>query len=352
MVKKNIYPLVFTDCVLIEKQIYFVEFHIAALFSMDPYTGKVQYIDRLPNEMIVQVHSISKILNYKNILILIPARTSNMCIWLYDLKRESWNSIPFVDKGIRPPYEQFEYAVIYGKELFVVGCYYPAIICIDLENKKTTYYEIFENNMQLHSLGSCECIDDQLYIPSPNSNHVVMFNMKLKQHRCFCVGSESNSYSGILKSGQMFWLSPMKNTAMVKWNGMNEVTEYNLPDEFQNESGYIFNGIAVCHNGIFVYGLKNKLSFRFLPDQIESCEIIENSYLLFKQANEDCMITCDYRGNIQVILAGEKKEYICHLSDTEIERFMKEWQEELHNAKNIKLMEDDFISLERFLTVL
>lgn len=351
MSNSGVCSLFFENCVLIEDQIYFVGYHIAALFSMNLYTGKVKYIDRIPNEMIVQTHLVCTILTYKNYLILIPSRATNNFIWFYDLEKEIWSSISFEDKGIKAPYEQFEYAAIYENELFVVGCYYPAIVCIDLRDKKQTYYEIFENDFQLHSLGTCVNIENQLYIPSPISNHVIVFDMKSKGHKCLSVGNENNSYSGIAKKGEAFWLSPIKNTAVVKWDGRDGIVEYELPVEFQNESGYIFNGITLHKNKIYIYGLKEKLSFYFLDEQYKKYEIIKDSYLMFKRLNGDYLITCNYNGKIQVISEEGKKEYRLFLTETETAWIMKEWKKELQQVRNIKLTEDDFLTLDRFLTI-
>ena len=352
MINSEVCPLFFENCVLIGEQIYFVGYHIAALFSMNFYTGKVKYIDRIPNEMIVQAHLICKILNYKNSLILIPARTTNNFIWFYDLEKEIWSSISFKDKGIKAPYEQFEYAVIYEDKLFAVGCYYPAIVCIDLKDKKQTYYEIFENDFQLHSLGTCVNIENRLYIPSPISNHVIVFDMTSKRHKCLSIGSENNSYSDKKKKGEELWLSPIKNTAMVKWDGRDGIVEYGLPAEFQNESGYIFNGITLYKNKVYVYGLKEKLSFCFLNGQYKKYEIIEDSYLMCKELNEDYLITCNYNGKIQVISEEEEKEYRLFLTETETAWVMEEWKKELKQVENTNLTEDNFLTLDRFLALL
>ncbi len=352
MHKEDMFPLFFEDCVLIEEQIYFVGYHIAALFSMNLYTGELKYIDRIPNEMIAQTHLVSRILSYENYLILIPARTTNNCIWLYDLEKEIWDYILFEDKGIKAPYEQFEYAIVYKDELFVVGCYYPAIVCIDLKNKKQTYYEIFKNDFQLHSLGTCVNKENQLYIPSPTSNRVIIFDMQSKQYKLLSIGNENNSYSGIVKSGEALWLSPMKNTALVKWDGMDGIIEYELPVEFQNEHDYIFNGITLHENSIYVYGLKEKLSFCFLSGQYKKYEIIEDSYLMFKELNEDYLITCNYSGKIQVISEEDEKEYRHFFPETETAQIMQVWKKELQQVENIKLSEDDFLTLDRFLAIL
>lgn len=195
-------------------------------------------------------------------------------------------------------------------------------------------------------------MENQLYIPSPISNQVIVFDMELKQYRCHCVGDEKNTFSGITNRGETFWLSPMKNTALVKWDGSDEVTEYKLPGEFQNASGCIFNGIAYYQDEIYVYGLKDKLSFRFLCNQYETYEIIDNSYLLCKKIGGDYLITCDYNGKIQVISAGDTKEYRPLFSEAEMKQIMKEWKKELCGMKDIKLTEDDFIRLDRFLEIL
>lgn len=345
-------PLFFEDCVLIEEQIFFVGYYITALFSMDIHTGEVRYIDRIPNEMIVQAHLVCKILNYKNCLVLIPARTTNNFIWFYDLEKKNWSSISFEDKGIKAPYEQFEYAIIYENELFAVGCYYPSIVCIDLNDKKQSYYEIFENDFQIHSLGTCVNIENRLYIPSPISNNVVVFDMNSKQHKCLSIGSENNSYSGIVKKGEEIWLSPIKNTAMVKWDGRDGITEYDLPDVFQNRSGYIFNGITQYKNKVYVYGLKGKLSFCFSDGQYKKYEIIEDSYLMCKKLNEDYLIMCSYSGKIQMISEEGEKEYRLFLNETETAQIMKEWKKELRQVGNIKLTEDDFLTLDRFFAIL
>lgn len=349
-VKKS--PMIIEDCVLINDQVYFVDYNIAVLFSMNLYTGEIKCVDRLPDEVIVQVHLVAKILNYKNKLILIPSRTMHNHIWVYDLGKGIWSCQVLEEKGIKAPYEQFAYATIYGNELFIVGCYYPAIICINLDDSKIEYFEIFKNDLKLHSLGACESVDNQIYIPSPINNMVAVFDMQLKKCTWVSVGKENNSYSGIIMHGDTFWLSPFENTSLVKWDGKNKVIEYELPMELQNLSGCIFNGITSYKDTIWVYGLKGKPTLCFPYDDYKKFKIVEHSYLLCKKIDKNHLILCDYEGNVEIISETEKKKFIKYIPNVKLEQILNEYKNELNRLEAVELIEDDFMQLDRFVKVI
>lgn len=349
--KEEIYPIIIEDCVLIGEQIYFVDYNVTALFSMNIYTGEVKYIDSIPDEMVIQVHLIAKILNYKNKLILIPARAVHYCIWFYDLEKGTWGNQIFEQKGIKAPYEQFAYATIYRNELFIVGCYYPALICINLDNNKAVYFEMFKNDLEIHALGGCECVDNLLYIPSPTSNEVAIFDMQLRKWVWVSIGEKNNSFSGIIKNGDVFWLSPFKNTSLIRWDGNREVKEYDLPTELQNLGGCIFNGITSHKDNILVYGLKGKPSLLFPCDDYSKVKIIKHSYLMCKDVDKNTFILCDYKGNVQVISETGRRKYIKYISNGRLGQILNKFKSKLNKREEVELIEDDFMQLDRFISM-
>ena len=94
------------------------------------------------------------------------------------------------------------------------------------------------------------------------------------------------------------------------------------------------------------------VSFCFLNGQYKKYEIIEDSYLMCKELNEDYLITCNYNGKIQVISEEEEKEYRLFLTETETAWVMEEWKKELKQVENTNLTEDNFLTLDRFLALL
>ena len=344
-------PLLFEDCVLVENKIYFVGYNIAVLFSMDINTGEIEYIDRIPNTMIIQCRSVTRTLFYQNKLFLIPGRTNCNYVWTFDLGNRVWNALEFKNEGIYYPYEKFSYATIYENELFMVGCYYPGIVCIDLNDNNIQYYNIFPNNMSIHSLEDCILVNGKIYIPDPNGNRVSIFDVNNKELQCVQIGNDNNTYGGITKNGEKFWLAPFKGKSIVQWDGKTDIQEYELPLAYENMNGFIFKGITSHADNVYCMGLKEKKSFKFANNEYQKNDVLDTNYLVYKELNTNTFLLGDYEGNIQIISEAETKKYTMQIAKGDFQSFISMYKSEVSNKVNFVQEEDFFWNINDFISL-
>lgn len=345
-------PLLFEDCVLVNNKIYFVGYNVGALFSMDINTGNLEYIDRIPNAMIIQCRVVIKILSYHDKLFLIPGRTVDNYIWTFDLKKKKWNAIEFRDEGVCYPYEKFSYAVMCNNEVFIVGCYYPSIICLDLDTDVIKYYPVFLNDMGLHSTESCLFAERKIYISDPNGNGINIFSIDNRTVQYVQIGDKSNTYGGITKCEGKFWLIPFVGRNIVQWNGKTESTEYSLPYDYDNMGGHIFNGVTSYDDSIYCIGLKEKKSFIFQNQKYEDNRILPANYIVYKVLENNQFLLQDYAGNVQIISGKEIKKYKLQISNEDYGQLIRKYRTEVNNKEDFVQEENFFWDLEDFINIL
>lgn len=313
------YPLLFEDCVIKGDMLYFFSMNFNALYSYNFVFGKLTFIDRIPDEKYFQGRLIGNVLLYDSKLVLVPMRTTTSKVWLYDLNGNFWSSISIDTKNIKPPYEKIAYATIYEEHLILVGCYYGGIININLNTQEIVYCDkVFDDDLKIHSLFDCERIDDELYIPSPETNKVLKFNMKSNEGKWLSVGDENCSYSGLIWTGSNFWLAPYKGTDIVKWNGDEIYEQFKIPDYYGNKENYLFRGIGKILNKIYIVGLQNIQAFAFEEDNCYNYEVVPNTYVMYKGNKTDDYIVQDYLGKVEMRWNGKLYKFLLTLQPDEI----------------------------------
>lgn len=324
MLPSKKYLLRFEDCVICDDFMYCFSSEINALFSYCISKDDLRYLGSIPGEAINSARLVGKILQYKSKLILIPMRSYYDLIWMYDLLNEEWECIEMSFDGIIPPYEKISYAFIKDDSLFMVGCYYPGIIVLDLMNHSINYHKnILDESDRLYSLTCCEVCNDFLYIPSPNKNFVYIFDTTNQKISSKKVGEDGCSFSGILKIEKGFLLAPYKGTDVVFWDGDDTYMMYSLPDQYSQYSGYLFNGIFKYRNSIVINGLNGIDSLEINGTQYDYFDIIENSFLLAKDFKNGISIKQDYLGEIDLCVNGKETRFHIYIHDYQIEEIIK-----------------------------
>lgn len=309
--KRKEYPLLISDCLIIEKEMYFFAKNYNALFVLNLVSGKKSFLGRLPDEHLFGSNLVQSIQIWGEQLIFVPKAMKADKIWMYDLKRQLWNSIEVTFDGVKYPYEKIAYSFIYNEFLVLIGCYYNGIVRINLNNKSMEYYlNIFDKEEKIHSLFCCELDGENLIIPSPNKNQVYIINLNSLKIRTYKVGNDECIYSGICKCGDYYWLSPRCTCPyVVRWDGERETRIYALPEEIKTNGAYIFSGINHIGDDIYMIGGEGKKSLVFSGYNYSEKKIMPESHSFHKCGRDNEYIVQDYDGKLSILWDGIKYEY-------------------------------------------
>lgn len=317
-------PILFEDCVLVNNILYFFAEDLNAVCSYEYIPGKLQYLTSIPDEEFICQRLSGNILYYEGKIIIVPMRTKASKVWIYDLKKEQWDYVQIDMGDIKLPYEKIAFAEIVDGQLILVGCYYPGIIIIDLSDNSVTFRkEIFEKSTMLYSLFSCLVCEGLLYIPSPQKNAVYVFDIKKQRGQEIKIGPDNNTYSGIVNVKDNFFLAPFRGNALIKWDGKKDYERVSIPDILINDKEYMFRGVGMYGEKVVVNGLEGKCSFSFVPSSWEKHEILEETYIICKEIDENTFIKQDYQGNVCFFVDGNETVFKIEMEDDEIIRLSK-----------------------------
>lgn len=333
MIKNNIdekwVSMVAEDCVQVDNQLIFIARDINIVYSLDLDTGEIILIDSIPEEDVLAKRLGAKIVYWKDELIFAPMKAKK--IWIYNLKTRVWHYLERKNlENNQTDMEMFE-AVLYENRLFIIGSNYPAIICLNLQTESITYIEKPYERLKEKKEKLADCYfrcgyvqkENYLYLASSLENLVLEFNMDTYDYKWVKVGDDKNRYSGIACDGKNFWLAPRLNTAIVKWDGVDTVTEYLLPIEFQVEK-YHFLGVVCVHDKIIFPGMLSP--YEIVISDLERVEmrVAKGQYNFYKKINNVLLANQDLEGKINIkYLEGIDKNYNCFIKKERISKYLK-----------------------------
>jgi hypothetical protein len=234
--------------------LWFVHSNYNALCKMDINTGKVQVLDKIPNETLLEERLYQDVLKVNEKLYFTPHRAKELLE--YNLCTGQFNKFP-LRKTTEYNITQFTRMVRYKDYLFLLPTHYPAIVRYDLRNGSFKYYFDIIRKLKKFNKGerrnipefmNAVCVEgDLLIMASARSNIIVELNMNTNRTQIYKVGSEENNYYRMEYDGDDYWLIPNESKSIVRWNRKTGKTvEYNdFPENFQGDKNAFLN-IIYC----------------------------------------------------------------------------------------------------------
>ena len=302
---KNNRSIIFEDCVLVERNLYYVARDVPILFMLDIDTNKVSPISKIPMLGIEGERVCSSIQYYNKKLFLMPMRTKLSYIWIYNLNTQGWEYIDISEDNDSRYIEKYSYSCIWQDKLILVGCNKPTIVVVDLlTGMRECSQNIFPDDNFYHASFSCAQMNDELYIPSPRTNRVYKYNISSGEVKEYAIGSEENTYIGIVWVEPFFWIAPYKGNCIIKWSGEREYVEYQIPEDI-NE--YVSEGISTFDRNIIVNGSEHTNGYIISAENPEKIERLDKSYIVAKWLNKNTYLKMDYNGIIELFWEKEKE---------------------------------------------
>ncbi|TCL58128.1 hypothetical protein EDD76_107244 [Kineothrix alysoides] len=351
--KDNSAVLIAEDCIQIDRKLLFVARDINIIFSLDMDNGKINLIDSIPEEDFIANRLSAKIVRWEQQLLFVPFNAKK--IWIYRQDIKEWKSLVLMPVNNEDISLKMFQAIAYQDKVFLIGSNYPAIVCVDMEKETLTYFDriydcLKDKRKELEDCYvRCDCvqINDCFYMASALDNKVLKFDMSNCQYFWIEVGSDRNRYSGIAWDGSNFWLAPRQNTAIVKWDGTNKVTEYLLPQEFAAQCmhflGVVYDGTKIIMPG----GIDGSKTIKFKNGCADKFEILSEQYSFYKRINDGYIVSQTTEGELTVLdRDGRGLDYLCAVDIEALDSYKREQKVDIIDIIQKKLcIENHIISM-------
>ncbi len=275
------------------------------------------------------------------------------------MENGKWSSVAIEACKVYGRGTYFRQAIQYKDSLFFIGGHYPAILKMNLPSCKLIYlkkaflnYEKRGESGELYFRGDFVCKDNILYLASGMDNTVLIYHLDTQTYRWVEVGKKENRYSGIMWDGNNYWLSPRKNTSIVKWNGNDHVIEFEIPEE-KKVNNIAYAGIVKRNNQIIIPALAGSGADTIILTSNGAMEFDRKRYFFYKMENNGDCLAQDSDGRVLFISAkGIKRQYECELSGEKLSDYWDTISIDVNNIAKEVSEENDPFSLNCLLKVL
>lgn len=322
--------------------IYLFGRHLNILFSYDLNSGKVKIFGKVPKYNFVFTKLIGRILKWNNKIILLPLAANEL--WIYDIENNEWQEIEIENAS---SYELLFYqGFVYNDEVHLIGCYYPAIVRINMKTMELSYdkriYEeidTFEDKNDSIYFRTEYIRDDKIItMGCCNINRIMQYNLDNYEYKLIETGDQGNDYEGLTLMDDHIVMFGRHEQCIYNLEGRQEKKE--IPAEID------------CH---YMATIVKDGRYIFLSSIVGNSCVIEDGKFLIN--NEKCFF-CEKLDNKNYVYMSDKHVLNVVRNDKEILSKVLYLEDEEEKkildlvVKSQIIEENEFVDLERFMTVL
>lgn len=183
------------------EKIYLFGSSFNLLYSYNINTKQMEIIGKIPKYKFISTQLIGRILKWRNKIILIPFLANEL--WIWDMGNRQWQEIGIEDAS---SYNMLFYqGFIHHDEVHMIGCYYPAIVRIDLNTLDLSYdrriYDEIDSsgnkNDDIYFRTEYIKNDNIVFMGCCNLNKILKYNLDNYEYELVEVGNKNNDYEGI-----------------------------------------------------------------------------------------------------------------------------------------------------------
>lgn len=245
-----IQQLAFFDITVHGDQAWFCNYAYAAICRMDLRSHEIDLEAFIPDQGGGFTDLYGPIAYYKGNLILAP-RCSDR-ILLYNLSQKIFREIPVsmdtIEKEQR--YKLFMDIAIVGNTAYLLPCRYPAVIKLDMDTLKITYYDdwyqelkksIYEPQRFIFGRAAVrnehECV-----FPVWQDGLLMQFDLKTGRYMMHRIYDSHTPFSAGVFDGEDYWVALRNKNIIIKWEQKSRVIMFDrFPDdcEIPSDRGFV-----------------------------------------------------------------------------------------------------------------
>lgn len=185
------------------EKIYLFGSSFNLLYIYDINTKQVEIIGKIPKYSFISTKLIGRILKWKHKIILLPFMANE--VWIWDMGNRQWQEIGIKEAS---SYKMLFYqGFVCHDEVHMIGCYYPAIVRLDMNTLHLTYDsrmydEIDRSGNRNDSIYfRTEYIRDNntVIMGCCNTNRFLKYNLDNYEYELVEAGNKDNDYEGITR---------------------------------------------------------------------------------------------------------------------------------------------------------
>ena len=215
-----------------------------ALFEVEWKSGKCRFLASVPGERMCKRYLYAAIAKYKDCLVLVPYMADEIAI--YDIGLGTFLKLPLKQYGNENLGEKFADFVVYGKHIFLIPTYYPAIVRLDTETLELTYLEACIELLEGCRVNPSYLLnirpvvrEDTFWVGCYAANYLLEFNMKTLQYTLHKIENCQGGIAASCYDGTFFWIVQFPQLKIISWNPVSgeERVFDSYPEGFQGETG-------------------------------------------------------------------------------------------------------------------
>ncbi len=301
---------------------YFVALELNALCRIGIKYGTIEVVDSIPGEGLYSERVCSKIYALEDQLLFLPMNGEK--IWVYKIGKAQWRSIELENSALTGM--KMMQAVKHGNRIYLIGCFYPAIVVWDSGTGRIDYirepYGIMKDLQAREKINYFRCDyalkEDVLYLASCLTNAVLKLNLTSHRWEFVRVGKSGNQYAGITRDKECFWLAPRTGNCLVRWDGYDSFREYAIEDE-QIKGFFRFTGAVMRGDTVIFPAKDGRVTYEIQNGDSSALKRRSHNYLFYKVTEDGETISGTPDGVIRIESAlGEVFKIKCEIPVTEI----------------------------------
>ena len=221
-----------SDAVIEGKELWTYCHEFNGLLYADLENGKAQIIDSFPELPLFTYQAFGCIVKLDDILVFVPGVADT--VYTYHIKRKEFQIyvLPNEMAQMSGKYK-FNQAVVYEKNVFMLGYLEPCIVCFDVLEGCMTYYgewyrdfvqRGFEHEILLVDREIC-VLENRVFFPPRNGDCIIEFDMEKRKiffHNFKC---RKDWYYNLYYEDGFFWTYGLKSRTIIRMNDKFEVLE-------------------------------------------------------------------------------------------------------------------------------
>lgn len=227
--KDKKFRISFEDAVFEQENIIFPAWDYDTICSYNLKTGITKKLSGYVPEDIFKQHVYGSVCKYDQSKYLFAPLFGHQ-ILLYNAEYNKFSYIG-LDNIKDEDFKLFFSTIKYKKYVYLLPGTYKSIVRFDCESETIEYFNACIDELKRFVVKGkeffrhgCGLIDDNLFLASRNSNHILKFNLSFNTSTLIKVGTDNYSYTAICSEGKNCWLAA-SNGNIIRWSSVNHDCE-------------------------------------------------------------------------------------------------------------------------------
>ena len=273
----------------VDDEIWFCDIYLNMLFKMSKETLEPEYMEKFVSSL-DQFHLYRSPVLHNGNLYFAPLRAKEIAV--YNIQKKIMTYISYDrTKCNKNANLDFNSAVSYDKYIFFIPRMFNAIMRLNVDSNEIDFFDDWLESLNKLTTDEKQpffsvhlrMTENTIMFASYRANAVMEFNMETLKSKVYEVGQKGYQYNGICFDGKDYWLSPLYNGPIVKWNpDVGVIKEFvNIAEGNLYEKRSRFCSIIFCEGYVWLFPHFSKQMFKInvKTDEVSKIKEFEPNFI-------------------------------------------------------------------------